>query len=134
VQNALPVWHTHSTVTGSATALGLASTSSGKTANPGTHPLTAAQKQSKREEEDRALAEHYRTLEEEEEQERQAQANGNSSPAKRKGVDQVYIKPEPAVVTSDFKMEDTGDRDDLDVNHDAGATLTGERFSMCEFG
>lgn len=54
VQNALPVWHTHSTVTGTATSLGLANASG--TAQPGAKITSAKDRQ---EEHDDELAAHY---------------------------------------------------------------------------
>lgn len=66
VQNALPIWHTHSTVTGSATALGLGAASSAAAAATG-HRRKVSKDGFV--DEEAALADHYANLDDDDEDE-----------------------------------------------------------------
>jgi hypothetical protein len=131
VQNALPIWHTHSTVTGSATALGLASTNGSDDAGP-SDAKRARTKLEKQEEADRALAEHYRLLEEEEALEVASHQNGSRDVKPKAEV--VYIKPEPDLVPVISKAEVPAEEDDMNegvaYGEEKGPLFTGESSSI----
>lgn len=124
-QNALPVWYTHSTVTGSATALGIKSDGSDQ-AGPSSRKFSTDGGEPKRD-----LADYYANLEEEDEEEEEelgtpVNVGGTPVPISER------VKVEPGLEDEqDEEQEDVGDS--LDATPVPGANGTeGEAMVMGE--
>lgn len=110
-QNALPVWHTHSTVTGSATTLGLPI--NGHAKNGIKSEGGGRTSKSVKEEEDELLAEHYETL------------LGDVKP-------EMVVKREPGIEEDDGEVEEMEDVgvEEVPKTNTTGETEAGDRMIL----
>jgi transcription initiation factor TFIIE subunit alpha len=98
VQNALPIWHTHSTVTGSATTLGIADqTKSAKLAAERKAGVSTGQGES----EDAMLMQHYEGMDD--------VSEDGDEPIPAKVAVKVEVKPEPIDVDHEDEEDEEAD-------------------------